>query len=143
MKPDDTPFVPEFSKKTLVQKPLLKDGQPKTFLGFLVPLLSKTSVTKSEMLRCAGLETTKSNERGYFSDYFGALRKTGILEYNINYQVWTRGPNFWVYIGFVMQEFCKHEAKNTRITNLFRNYTSTSTVTVMELAEEQDCILDS
>lgn len=96
--------IPKFieGKKTLIH-PFEKNGTPTLPTSILATLLHNKPLTRDKILSTLGEEHT-GRSRGYLSNYFNDLSKSGIIQYSKNEKVWRQGVNYNEYMGFVFME---------------------------------------
>ena len=94
-------YHPKFitSNKTLME-PFNKNGEPTLVTSLLATLLSGIPLTKKEMLTKINDELAKKT-RGYLSNHFAYLSKSGIIEYRGDDKNWAQGENYREYMGYI------------------------------------------
>lgn len=105
-------------KKYVFHKPFNKESKPKKYLGLIVALLDGEPKTKIEVLKVIGKEKDEIDARGYYSDYFSNLQRTGILKYDVGTRRWYQGKNYFEYFAFILKELSKHANLRRRFSNM-------------------------
>ena len=96
--------IPKFieGSKTL-RKPFDEAGEPTLITSVLATLLPNEPLQKEAMLAKIGEQHT-GKSRGYLSNHFTELSKSGIIKFRKIDRTWSQGENYLMYMGFVFME---------------------------------------
>jgi hypothetical protein len=127
-------FMTNKNSKEKFNSPFNKNGKPKKYLEFLIPFLvnADARLTKEEILKAAGKDTSKIDVGGYLSSTFSSLNAFEILQFEKGKRTWSRGENFMPYFFYVFQEFLEYAEHK----ELFIRYIKTYENNVLELIEK-------
>lgn len=83
-------------------------GGPSLLTSILATLLEGNPLKKEDMLSRVG-ERHSGKSRGYLSNHFSALSKSGIIKFVKRNTSWTQGINYQEYMGFVFMKLIQND----------------------------------
>ena len=93
--------------KALIE-PFDRKGEPTLVTSILATLIPNKPLSKERILGSIDEKHT-GKSRGYLSNHFSALSKSGILQFIKRDGTWTQGINFNEYMGYVFMELIQRD----------------------------------
>jgi len=90
--------------------PFDKAGNPTLVTSIVATLLSNKPLKKEEILGKIS-EKHLNKTRGYLSNHFSELSKSGILKFSKLGCTWRQGENYQEYMGFIFMKLLDNDAK--------------------------------
>ena len=106
-------YLPEFIQKSKTLKsPFRENGEPTLVTSLVSTLLPDIPLDKKTMLAKIGEEFAEKakRSRGYLSNHFAELSKSGIIKYREDTKNWRQGENYREYMGYIFFKILEMES---------------------------------
>ena len=125
---------PKFLEQTMFEKLFTSQGRPKKYLALIIPLLHKNYASKDEMLESSKVDPNEVSY-GFNSNIFAEFNKTKIIAYDQHLKKWQKGDNWYIFLGWLLQNLCQHEVAHNRFSSIIKRYASNATNFINSLDE--------